>query len=281
MAYLIEDKAPVSSQIQSVFSEQIQIVRDGFLSYPHNDPEGLHSARKGLKRNRSMLRLLRDRELQHIRKPFTNELRRIAQQVSVFRDTEVLVATIEKWASISQDNDVISDCESLKEHVTSSKTESFLSEDCLNTILDDLDRLQSSFMDAVHQQITRMHLAIGMEWGKAGLICACMKYVDTPNIEALHDLRKSAKHYMYHQELLAALFPSQQDLIVKIRQFESCMGKARDCDMVSESIMEIKEQTNGKYDFPALSEHCGKEKTRIMEQALSLDLLAGLGSVQG
>jgi len=272
MTYQIDDNNPVEGQIASVFSEQVQIIREGFQNYPEQDPEGLHSARKGIKRLRAMLRLLRDKGVRDASKHFIRSLGDIGRKVSIYRDVEVLLSILEKWESSAEDTRVAADCMQLRKIVLENRTESFIDADSLGEILQELQLLESQFSESVGQHVTRTQLGIGMEYGILCLVSAYNRYVESPTTEALHDLRKSAKQHMYHQDLLAELFPADAATIEKIRLFESLMGRARDCDMVAEKIGGIIAESNAECDYGALLEYSSNERDRIMKEALSMGL---------
>jgi CHAD domain-containing protein len=259
MSYWIEPGQPLEQQLHDMFAEQIQTATQGLCSYPDEDPEGLHVARKCLKRMRALLRLLRKKKFRPAQKTYNFNLRDIGTALSPYRDREVITLLLSPFNE--QSPQAVSTVDPIDPEV-------------LRSVMGELDTLGNTFAKTVLSTFAIKHLKKGMETCREIMVAAYRQYAITKSQIHLHEFRKRVKDHTYHMELMES-FPIQEESYrVQIKELEDLLGDARDCDLVLDYLEEspklpVQAAKDAKVHFILTRDRIMKEAMKLAELALA------------
>lgn len=236
MPYRIDPAKETGGEIRRVVEERLGRARRSLAAYPHKDPEGLHEARKDIKRLRSLLRLLRLPALKAPRRQANAALRMAGRRLSSCRDTEVLATLLKE---ISNETDA-----ALREAARHAMNQ--LPQRCArerDVSPEDRAATGRAFAD-VEKTVAQMPL---QTLGEKALLKAWKRsekrrrrarriFRQDPSPANLHELRKRQKDCLYQRKLLRDLLPQKKRSREKIRRREKALGKARDYDLLGEFL---------------------------------------------
>lgn len=252
MTYRIEPGVNLEMQLKNVFAGQIQTAVRSLQDYPHLDPEGLHSARKCLKRLRALLRLLRKKKFKTAQKTYNYRLRDIGATLSPYRDHEVLDLLLSPFT------DQIAEGSPATEIQTNVR----------ESVISDLEALGNTFEKTVLTPFAIRHLKKGMETCREIMVAAHRQYAITKSKVHLHEFRKRVKDHSYHMLLLGAFLQPNDSYQMQINELEDLLGDARDCDLV----LDLLEGPNSIDEDKAKEAkvHFILTRDRIMKEAMKL-----------
>ncbi|NBD39306.1 MAG: CHAD domain-containing protein [Verrucomicrobia bacterium] len=236
MPYRIHADRKPGGEIRRIVEERLERARRSLAAYPRRDPEGLHEARKDIKRLRSLLRLLRSPALKAPRRQANAALRMAGRRLSSCRDTEVLAALLEE---ISGEADA--DLREAARHAMNQLPQRGAREQEVSP--EDRAATGRAFAD-VEKIVAEMPL---QTLGKEALLKAWKRsekrrrrarriFRKEPSPGNLHELRKRQKDCLYQRKLLRDLLPRKKRSRGKIRRREKALGKARDYDLLEEFL---------------------------------------------
>ena len=271
MTYLLENRDGIPSQLLRVFTEQIQEARTSLANYPHPDPEGLHSARKNIKRLRSLLRLLGDRESGPAKGEIGDCLRHVGRSLSLHRDREVVAAVLQAWRDEAAQSALAAACDQLRQIVVNENgnRDKGLDEDVRRAALGQLEAIAILFGQSGLPETNATTLCQRSEKTVEKLRAAGSDYLEFPNIHRLHEWRKRSKDRMYQQQLLLNLCPKAASGMDSVKAVETLLGMARDCDLVHATVLECREKGLPVEAADMLSGHAAARKEGLLEQARS------------
>lgn len=260
MSYRIEPGQSLEEQLRGVFAEQIQIAISSLREYPEPEPEGLHSARKCLKRLRALLRLLRKKKFKPAQKAYNTRLREISFALSPYRDKEVIDLLLLPFQE--HDVDAVSSFGSIDAEVEES-------------VIEELAALGNTFERTVLSPFAVRHLKKGMETCREIMVAAYRQYAITKSQVHLHEFRKRVKDHTYHMELMEAFSSYDPQYRSQVGELEDLLGDARDCDLVSDYLNESRELPEQAIKDAKV--HFILTRDRIMKEAMMMAgaLLAG------
>jgi len=248
-------------------------------SYGPANTEGLHSARKNLKRSRSLLRLLRQVEFKPLRKSLNKALRGTARSLSLDRDREVLVALAAQWADPAKNpsNAALSAaCRKLTASLLSGEPSTIgIDAKLKKQVLSQLAETGAAINKATLPGLAVQDLRRAAAKTYRRLRGDFDSFIELPGFTELHDLRKSAKDHLYHRQLLADLLSLQPERTEAIRGFEGMLGDIRDCDLLMETIDAAHRHGLTLRQVATLKRKARMEKAALLEKALHMgqDLL--------
>ncbi|MEX0324110.1 MAG: CHAD domain-containing protein [Puniceicoccaceae bacterium] len=253
MSYRFEPGKPLEEQLRAVFAEQIQFAITNLRVYPEPEPEGLHSARKCLKRLRALLRLLRKKKFKPAQKAYNTRLREIAFELSPYRDKEVIDLLLLPFQE--QNMDTVSNLGSIDAEIEDS-------------VIEELEALGNTFDRTVLSPFAVRHLKKGMETCREIMVAAYRQYAITKSQVHLHEFRKRVKDHTYHMELMDAFSSQDTYYRTQVGELEDLLGDARDCDLVSDYLKDSKELP--EQTIKDAKVHFILTRDRIMKEAMKL-----------
>ena len=237
MSFLIQKGKPLLKQYRAVLLERIQKAMEDLQSYGPEYPQGLHSARKNLKRCRSVLKLLRGKELRRERQELDAAIRKIALGLSINRDREVLVALLDEWRDPEAGAVLEEACSILVTYLCQDRQEvAAIDPKIRDNALERCLKVRRAIRRADFSGLRRKVLRNGAEAAYRKVQLAFFRYRENPEPEAFHDLRKCAKHHLYHRQVLRDCLDLKEARTRRVREFEGLLGKVRDCDLVLETV---------------------------------------------
>ncbi len=243
---------PLEQQVHSVFAAQIQMAVQGLRDYPEPDPEGLHSARKCLKRLRALLRLMRRKKFKSAQQAYNLQLRDIGSALSPYRDSEVIALLLSPFSGQNPET----------------LTATSINPDVRESVIKDLEALGNTFDKLFLTTLTTRNLKKGMETCREIMVAAYRQYSITKSQIHLHEFRKRVKDHAYQMELLESFSPKEESYRMQIKELEDLLGDARDCDLVQDYL-------NASPDLPeqAVKDarvHFILTRDRIMKEAMGM-----------
>lgn len=253
MNYRIEPGLPVEAQLRSIFADQVKIAVNGLKKYPDYDADGLHSARKCLKRLRALLRLMQKKKFRHAQKTYNDKLRKMGFALSPYRDREVIASLLSPYREESEQKEAVPEA---------------VDPDVEKSVLWELVALSNTFQRSAIPVFTVEHLKKGMDTCREIMIAAYKQYAITQSHVHLHEFRKRVKDHAYHMQLMEAFYSHYMTYRMHVRELEDLLGDARDCDLVTEYL-------NGSPDLPIQPASEARvnfilTRDRIMKEAVKL-----------
>lgn len=244
MAYRIEATAPVGEEVRRVLGEQLREATED-LARPTEpgaavvgsgpDEEAIHSARKQIKKARSLLRLARaDLGTSVVRQAHV-ELREVAARLATQREADAAVEVaqwLETASSETEGEQVAGVAELislLQEEAEAGRTQGALSWAAARSVAIQLARTATwleglpshgSGWDALEPGLRRQY-ARGRD--------ALADLAEQPTADELHEWRKRVKDLWYHQRLLRRLWPDvQRPIVVAAEELSELLGTDHD-----------------------------------------------------
>lgn len=269
MSYLLERSGDIPQQLVDVFIEQIQAARVSLANYPSPDPEGLHSARKNIKRLRSLLRLLGNADTREFRQEINNALRKVGRSLSLHRDREVVDAHLLQWMEETNEVNLRKACGKLRSLIMAGddQRESDEERNVRVSAIQELEIIAENFKASGLQQTTAAKLGERAHKAEYRLRSAGTDYLEFPNEPRLHEWRKRAKDRMYQQQLLAGISPSVTGMQEAVKELETLLGMARDRDLIEETVLHYQGEELPTRAGRLLIEKAMNEKEHLLQQA--------------
>jgi CHAD domain-containing protein len=274
MGYRIRAGKPKGKEIKRIFSERLAMAAADLEAYPREDPQGLHAARKNIKRLRALLRLLGCGKHRPIREVFDPELRHAAQSLSGNRDREVMIGLLKRWSVAeagNRDGGFIHACGSLAAFLTGNEsTHPELDPQVRIGVGIRMDKLGKGFRQACIGKVTQNRLEMAFNAREKRMGKAFRTYMRHPSMEAFHEWRKRVKDHMYHRDLLADVLAVKKSRSSRIRKLEEMLSGVRDCDLLLEYLMKRAGTGLELAEIASLIHHAETEKERTLKEALRL-----------
>lgn len=275
MGYRFKKAAGPRAEVPRVVNERIQHAIEALRRYPAEDVEGLHTARKDIKKVRSLLRLLREPELRNMRKAHNAELRETAAHLSAHRDREVLSALMDDWLELPEV------CHDLPLHAAvATMSETYKSQGETHPPLDpgtehgaikSLNRIAVSVAEANLKPLSWKTIKRAARKRARRMRKAREAYLQKPETETLHEWRKQVKNHYHHLRLLKKVDPPGKGRLRQVRLLEKRLGNARDLDLLLDSLRLADSLPLGIQEMGSLLAYTGFRKERILEAAMEED----------
>jgi len=275
MAFRIPDGKSLPKQTKAVFIERIQLAMAEIRAYGARDPQGLHQARKNLKRSRSLLRLLRQKKFRSLREKLNAGLRETARSLSLSRDREVLVSLLKVWTDAPVDGAdariLHTACKQMIRHLLRGENPATnLAAGVRETALENLAAIKTRMEKHALSGLTAKGLRGAAGHAYTRLQAAFTAYLEMDGITEFHDLRKRAKDHLYHRQILRDVLDLSDSRTRRLRQFEGLLGSVRDCDLLLEAVNKHWNSGLEPSQVASLVIKAEMERASLLEEALKL-----------
>jgi len=271
MPFPLEPEDKPAPQLRAYFQELIAHARDAIRGYPAADPDGLHRARKAIKRLRSILRLCRKSSFKDDRKALNARLREADNRLSAYRDEEVLAKLLRDWRADLNPTRAPRLNGTLKKAArcfdAPSTSDAHL-DHAIAGFLEDLAVAEESLSRIPGKALKRKTLKKGFAHRRKRLETARRAYDEAPGSETLHDWRNRLKDVIYQAQLLRRLLDIPEDDIDSIKTVESLVGNARDCDLAIAFARGRLAETLSAAEQQNLIRHATRRRDALIAQAL-------------
>ena len=233
-----------AGQLRLIFQQLCTVASQAIDAYPSPDPEGIHTARKAIKRLRALLRLLPKRPLGKQRYTLNRALRESANLLRPYRDREVLLHNLTQWREPLRPTRSPVLCRALQttqgslQAGTPAPTGPAF-ENCRKVFK---KRMRSTAQDLAKLDL---HGLRGATLQKAyAQRCkhtqACrQQFLSDPSAAALHQWRKRCKDQYYQMQLLRHWLALSTQSIQRIQRLEQQLGDLRDYDLAWERTLAL------------------------------------------
>lgn len=278
MGYCFQPSARPDREVHRIFGEKTRHAIEQLRQYPDINEEGLHTARKDIKKLRSLLRLLRSKDFKEARKRLNRDLREVGRKLSLNRDREVIRSILLNWkTSIAAEGTEVF-LSGVSKLVDSSagdgQVHPHLEPQLMNSSVEHLKQADLLLQQTSFKHLRWSDLLACRERALKQLKRAEGEYLNNPDEETLHEWRKQLKNYLYQLLLLKKTKPRRKDEIAKAREVESCLGSARDLDLLICRLWDAGYSALSIYEMGAVITHAEKEKEKFLTKALKLKTLA-------
>lgn len=255
MAYRLDPGLPTAPEVRRALAEQIGRAAAELRVPGGPTAEGVHEARKRIKKARSLLRLARADVGAGVARHANAELRQVGADLARQRDADALVEAIDRLAEVAPDDpapddtapdddapDGTADALAHVRAAFAERADAVRAGDALDQatvrgaartleqLATWLDRVPAHAQgwDAFGPGMARSHRR-----GRAALAAL----PDDPSAEELHEWRKRVKDLWYHQRLLRRLWPeAQRPIIEAADRLADVLGQEHDLGLLVEVL---------------------------------------------
>lgn len=275
MAYRIDPGKPFDIEVRTAAAEQLEKAMSALLDSPEGLHEGIHTARKHIKRVRALYRLVARRAPEFQRRE-NRRLRDMAHSLSTFRDGTALIevslylrqtaASRSEAAALARVTETLTarrDWLARAETDLAAKTEAAI-ETCRNAraALDDV-----SFEDG-HRAAGRL---LRRRWKKTchDAAAALAKCQTEAHSDQFHELRKRSQDYWMHHALLRDIWPSAMNAKQSdAKALVDILGRYNDLTMLAGVVDHERELFSRSDDLARLLEAIISRQQTARGQAL-------------
>ena len=274
MRFLFDPEDSPEAELKAVFAGQIRYAIRCLQAYPDREVEGLHYARRCIKKLRSLLRLLPKSKVRPLRCGLNRKLQLAARHCSEHRDREVLAGIMDQWqkhASIENYPHADAAIAKLRQHyLEDGEIHAPLEPSLKASVIRRLRASGEEFQAADLEGIAWDDLSLAASRRRLKMERCCRDYVHHPNVENLHEWRKQLKNSLFQSLLLAKVIdPDKKDLSRDMR-LEKKLGNVRDLDLLQQTVRGIRRlplSVAETGDILALAE---EEKVKELHSVLKL-----------
>ena len=240
MAYRFQPGEPLDREIARIAGEEIAIAVKSLGERGRARAEGIHEARKSIKKIRALLRLVET----HLGEAYSNEqaaLRDIGRRLSEVRDRHVVVETLDRLRKKYSRKLRATDVANLRRALVAER----ISAEKQSGLTRTLPEIRSS-LETIAQRIGEWHSRVkGLALIEDGLENtfrrgrkALAKARRHPSDQAYHQLRKRVKDYWYEVRLLEDFWTrSWKQREASLRDLEDSLGNDHNLVVLREAIL--------------------------------------------
>lgn len=274
MTYQFQPSQNPARECCRIYRDLLNHAVERLRAYPQHDPEGLHEARKDLKKTRSLLRLLRKTPYAPLRKDLNAALRQLGQRLSPARDREVLhgmSAALARRKPVRGQAELKHGARKLEAfYAREGAGKPFLASETRAEVLWRLESLSRQFIPADLEGLTLEHLREGLRRHGLRMEKAFQRYQDNPGSHTLHEWRKRTKDHRYHLQL-GARFPGvTRTRHKRVESLEKALGQARDCDLLLDRLRNRNDIGLEPEEIATLIIHLEQKKETLVARAVRL-----------
>jgi CHAD domain-containing protein len=238
MSYRLDPAVPMSEALRRVAFAELDIAH-GALSTPPERHSGVHSARKCLKRLRSLLLLARPGMPEPAFANLTERLATIARGLAPARDAHALIDAVDKLQRETGAGPGLGPINSLRawlekrRHAAEQNLERSAASDAMRALLE----LRPAFAGLAVYPDDFRSLAKGLHLCYRETRKSFQRGFTTDRDEDLHEWRKGVQHHWRQMQLLAPCFPSELTARAEAaRTLSQILGDDHDISLLSRLI---------------------------------------------
>jgi CHAD domain-containing protein len=238
MSYRLDPAVPMSEALRRVAFAELEIAH-GALSTPPERHSGVHSARKCLKRLRSLLLLARPGMPEPAFANLTERLATIARGLAPARDAHALIDAVDKLQRETGVGPGLGPIQSLRawlekrRHAAEQNLERSAASDAMRALLE----LRPAFASLAVYPDDFRSLAKGLRLCYRETRKSFQRGFATDRDEDLHEWRKGVQHHWRQMQLLAPCFPSELTARAEAaRTLSQILGDDHDISLLSRLI---------------------------------------------
>lgn len=238
MSHALRPDEKLSDGIRRIAKRQIRAIRKELCEQPHRRRGGcIHEARKGVKRLRALLRLVRRGPGQRIFRKENRVFRGIARSLSQRRDVEVQLKTLDKLQRQRGHATAANDFDVLRRRLSKRRSEllkgSSIRRKALKTELDAaIERVKKWPVNGLKRSDARIGIKKTYQRSRKALAMA----EQSRTTENLHEWRKRVKDLWHHLDMLRPLCPKiLAGLVNDLERLGKYLGDDHDAAMLAEA----------------------------------------------
>jgi CHAD domain-containing protein len=243
MSYRLDPALPMSEALRHVAFSELELAHNA-LSSPPDRHTGVHSARKCLKRLRSLLLIAKPGMPAPVFATLTDRLARIARGLAPARDAQALLDAVDKLDRETEKGPGQGPIQSLHGWLQKRKqaAEQSLERNAASDAMRGLLELRPSFAGLAIYPDSFHPLAEGLRLCYRASRKCFQHALTTDHAEDLHDWRKGVQHHWRQMQLLAPCWPSELSARAEAaRSLSQLLGDDHDlamlCRLVSTPTM--------------------------------------------
>ena len=269
MSYRLDPAIPMSEALRRVAFAELDLAH-GSLSTPPDRQSGVHSARKCLKRLRSLLLLARPGMPEPAFTTLTERLGTIARGLAAARDAQALIDAIDKLDRETPSGPGQGPIHSLRawlqkrRHAAEQNLERSAASDAMRGLLE----LRPAFAGLAVYPDDFRSLADGLRCCYRSTRKSFQHAFATDRDEDLHEWRKGVQHHWRQMQLLAPCWPSELTARVEAaRSLSQLLGDDHDISMLCR-LVSTPTMTFGSPDETAdFLKRCRKRQKALRKEA--------------
>jgi CHAD domain-containing protein len=234
-AFHIKKRESVAAGVSRAIGEQLHGACEQLNSDPESIDEGVHEARKALKKSRALLRLIRP-ALGHDYNVLNTELRDAGRHLSVLRDTEALAETAQRLKKQSGDTSVHRVLDETRRNLLERKKQildEFMTRDELANSAKNLDGIAARIAALKMGQATPATMVEGVAETVRRGRKAFARAQGSGQADDFHEWRKRAKDLRYQISFLEELWPHVlEGYSESARDLEQSLGEDHNVSVV-------------------------------------------------
>jgi CHAD domain-containing protein len=267
MSYRLDPAVPMSEALRRVAFAELDIAH-GALSTPPERHSGVHSARKCLKRLRSLLLLARPGMPEPAFANLTERLATIARGLAPARDAHALIDAVDKLQRETGAGPGLGPINSLRawlekrRHAAEQNLERSAASDAMRALLE----LRPAFAGLAVYPDDFRSLAKGLHLCYRETRKSFQRGFTTDRDEDLHEWRKGVQHHWRQMQLLAPCFPSELTARAEAaRTLSQILGDDHDISLLSRLISTPTMTFGSPEETTAFLKRCRKRHKALRE----------------
>lgn len=241
MTYRLQAGETVAEGVRRCATEQLSSAIAELSTATGNPVSAVHSARKSVKKNRSLLRLMRGGLEGRQRRSENDALRAVARTLGEIRDRDVLLQTLDELADRFAGQVPQASFEAIREAIPASGSGAGSFEDRAPPIGEAVDDLRAGLRRAEEWRLhddgwsaLRAGLIRGYRRGRRAFRAARSK----PTAANIHEWRKRVKDLWYHTRLLRSAAPDiLRGQAKEAHRLSDILGDDHDLSMLREALL--------------------------------------------
>jgi CHAD domain-containing protein len=267
MSFILDARHPVPVEIGRLMQEEIATALTNLQS-ADNRAQGIHEARKSMKKLRGVLRLVRGNLKRKVYIRENARYRDTARLLAKARDTYVIYETLDTLRPYLEDRKVLN---ALRRHYSKvyrqAQADVLDDESLLAEVVERLEqgtkRAEKLNVPDTGWKAIEENLMLVYTRGRKAYRVAKKKGMP----EDFHEWRKRAKYLWYHVRLLSPAWEGMLGAWAhELKQLSDLLGLAHDLVVMDEALAEFSEQ----HDIEPLLVASAQERQRLESEALQL-----------
>jgi CHAD domain-containing protein len=270
MSYRLDPAMPMSEALRRVAFAELELAH-GALATPPERHSGVHSARKCLKRLRSLLLLVRPGMPEPAFATLTERLAAIARGLAAARDAHALIDAVDKLERETGAGPGLGPIQSLRawlhkrRHAAEQNLERSTASDAMRGLLE----LRPAFAGLAVYPDDFRSLAKGLRRGYRATREAFQHAFTAGRDEDLHEWRKGVQHHWRQMQLLAPCWPSELSARAEAaRSLSQVLGDDHDVSLLSRLVSTPTMTFGSPEETAAFLQRCRRRHKALRKEAL-------------